>query len=81
MLWRKSRPSGSCKPLKVKLIAEIEDFPAKYKANGVDKFEVIEVEEDQGKKTKLVVIKNKFEINDIDKIQEWKHLKRYSAIA
>jgi phosphatidylserine/phosphatidylglycerophosphate/cardiolipin synthase-like enzyme len=69
------------KTLKVKLTAEIEDLPAKYKANGADKFEVIEVEVDKGKKTKLVVIKDKFEINDIDKIQEWKDLKIYSANA
>ncbi len=72
---------SSTKTLKVKLTAEIEDLPAKYKANGADKFEVIEVEEDKGKKSKLVVVNSKFEINDIDKIQEWKDLKIYSAKA
>lgn len=72
---------SSTKTLTVKLTAAIEELPAKYKANGADKFEVIEVEEDKGKKSKLVVIKNKFEINDIDKIQEWKDLKIYSANA
>lgn len=72
---------SSTKTLRVKLTAEIENLPAKYKVNGADKFEVIEVEEDKGKKTKLIVIKSKFEINDIDKIQEWKDLKIYSANA
>jgi len=72
---------SSTKTLKVKLTAEIEDLPAKYKANGADKFEVIEVEEDKGKKSKLVVVNSKFEINDITKIQEWKDLKIYSANA
>lgn len=72
---------SSTKTLKVKLTAEIEDLPAKHKANGADKFEVIEVEEDKGKKTKLVVVNSKFELNDIDKIQEWKDLKIYSANA
>ncbi len=72
---------SSTKTLKVKLTAEIEDLPSKYKANGADKFEVIEVEEDKGKKSKLVVVNSKFEINDIDKIQEWKDLKIYSANA
>jgi hypothetical protein len=71
----------STKTLKVKLKAEIEDLPAKYKANGAVKFEVIEVEEDKGKKTKLVVVNSKFELNDIEKIQEWKDLKIYSANA
>jgi hypothetical protein len=73
--------SFSTKTLKVKLKAEIEDLPAKYKANGAVKFEVIEVEEDKGKKTKLVVVNSKFELNDIEKIQEWKDLKIYSANA
>lgn len=72
---------SSTKNLKVKLTAEIEDLPAKYKANGADKFEVIEVEEDKGKKSKLVVINSKFEHNDIDRIKEWKDLKIYSANA
>lgn len=70
---------NATKTLKVKLKAEIEYLPAKYKANVADKFEVIEVEEDKGKKSKLVVVNNKFEIGDIDKIQEWKDLKIYSA--
>ena len=70
---------SSTKTLKVKLTAEIEDLPTKYKANGADKFEVIEVEEDKGKKSKFVVIKENFIINDIDKIQEWKELKVYYA--
>lgn len=72
---------SSTKTLKVKLTADIEDLPAKYKVNVVNKFEVIEVEEGKEKKTKLVVINRKFELNDIDKIQEWSDLKIYSTIA
>lgn len=72
---------SSTKSLKLKLTAEIEDLPKNIKANGTDKFEVIEVEETKGKKTKLVVINTKFEINDIDKIKEWKDLKIFSANA
>ena len=72
---------SSTKSLMVKFTAEIEDLPTKYKATGADKFEVIEVEEDKGKKSKLVVINSKFELNDIDKIIEWKDLKIYSVNA
>jgi len=71
----------STKSLKVKLTAEIEELPKKHKATGADKFEVIEVEEDKGKKSKLFVINSKFELNDMDKIIEWKDLKIYSANA
>lgn len=70
---------SSTKTLKVKLIAEIEDLPPKYKVSGADKFEIIEVEEDKGKKTKLVVVNRKFELKDLDKILEWKDLKLYST--
>jgi phosphatidylserine/phosphatidylglycerophosphate/cardiolipin synthase-like enzyme len=66
------------KTLNVKLTAEIEDLPAKYNAKGLEKFEVKEVEEDKGKKSKLLVINSKFEIDDLDKIKEWKDLKIFS---
>jgi phosphatidylserine/phosphatidylglycerophosphate/cardiolipin synthase-like enzyme len=68
------------KTFKVKLIAEIEELPTKYKANGTDKFEVIEVEEDKGKKSKFVVINGKFDHNDINNLSEWKDLKIYTAL-
>ncbi len=71
---------SSIKTLKVKLTAEIEYLPTKYKAAGIDKFEVIEVEEEKGKKFRFVAINSKFETNDIDKISEWKDLKIYSAL-
>ncbi|WP_324474062.1 phospholipase D-like domain-containing protein [Kaistella chaponensis] len=73
---------NSTKTLRVKLTAEIEYLPAKYKVNGVEKFErfeILEVEEDKGKKTKVVVINSKFEICDNDKLKEWSTLKIYSA--
>ena len=69
---------SSTKTLKVKLTAEIEDLPTEYKADGADKFEVIEVEEDNGKKSKFVVINGKFEHNDVDKLSEWKDLTIYT---
>jgi hypothetical protein len=65
--------------LKAELIAEIADLPAKYNAKGLEKFEVIEVEEDKGKKSKLLVINSKFEIDDVDKIKECKDLKIFLA--
>lgn len=71
---------SSTKTLKVKLTAEIEDLPMKYKANGTDKFEVIEVEEDKGKKSKFVVINGKFDHTDISKLTEWKDLKIYATL-
>ncbi|MBS4013955.1 MAG: phosphatidylserine/phosphatidylglycerophosphate/cardiolipin synthase family protein [Bacteroidetes bacterium] len=70
---------SSIKTLKVILTAEIEELPEKYKANGADKFEVIEVEEDKGKKSKFVVINGKFEHNDINNLSEWKDLKIYTV--
>jgi len=71
---------SSTKTLKVKLTADIEELPAKYKANGAVKFEVIEVEEDKGKKSKFVVINGKFEHNDINNLSEWKDLKIYTVL-
>jgi phosphatidylserine/phosphatidylglycerophosphate/cardiolipin synthase-like enzyme len=70
---------SSTKTLKAELIAEIADLPAKYNAKGLEKFEVIEVEEDKGKKSKLLVINSKFEIDDVDKIKECKDLKIFLA--
>lgn len=72
---------SSIKTLNVKLTAEIEDLPTKYKASGTNKFEVIEVEENNGKELKFVVINDKFEPNDIDKILEWKDLKIYTYLS
>jgi len=71
---------SSTKTLKVKLTAEIEDLPNKYKDNGADKFEVIEVEEEKGKKSKFVVVNGKFDHTDINKLSEWKDLKIYATL-
>ena len=65
-----------------RFLTSFEYLPAKYKVNGVEKFErfeILEVEEDKGKKTKVVVINSKFEICDNDKLKEWSTLKIYSA--
>lgn len=78
---KNSIKDSSTKTLKVKLIAELEVLPAKYKTKGADKFEVIEIEEVKGNKSKLVIVNGKFGLNDLDKIQEWKDLKIYSANA
>jgi phosphatidylserine/phosphatidylglycerophosphate/cardiolipin synthase-like enzyme len=68
---------SSIKTLKVKLTAEISELPSKYEANGADKFEIIEEAEDKGKISKTVVIKDKFEITDLDKIKEFNEYKIY----
>lgn len=71
---------SSAKSLKMRLSAEIEGLPIKFKEITVEnKFKVIEFEEEKGKKSKLVVINNEFELSDLDKIQEWKDLKIYSV--
>jgi len=63
---------SSTKSLKLKLTAEIEDLPKNIKANGTDKFEVIEVEEAKGKKTKLVVLKKNFAVEDLQQLNDLK---------
>jgi hypothetical protein len=69
----------STKSLKVKLTADIEDLPDKYKVNGKDKFEVFEIEESNGKNSQILIINDKFEIGDLLEIQELKELKIYYA--
>lgn len=66
------------KTLKVKLTAEIEALPMKYNANNAEKFEVIETEEQKGKKSKIVVIKKSFDINDLYKLENVKDCRIYS---
>jgi len=70
---------GSTKSLKIRLTAEIEGVPVKLIAKGLDKFEILETDDEKGKKTKLVVINNEFDFSDLDKIQEWSDLKIYSV--
>lgn len=70
---------SSTKSLKLKLTAEIEDLPMNFKANGTDKFEVIEVEEAKGKKTKLVVLKNNFAVEDLQQLNDWKECRIHFA--
>ena len=65
------------KSMMIKLIAEMEELPAKYKAVGLEKFEVIETKEDNRMNLKMVVINAEFGIEDISKIKEWKELKIY----
>lgn len=66
------------KSLNVKLTAEIEDLPTQYKTHTSDKFEVIEIEEHKVK-SKIVVLKNTFKIDDINQLNELKDLKLYFA--
>lgn len=70
---------SSTKSLKLKLIAEIEDLPKHIKSNGTDKFEVIEVEEAKGKKSKLVVLKKNFEVEDLQQLNDWKECRIHFA--
>ncbi|MBK7182311.1 MAG: hypothetical protein IPH89_04915 [Bacteroidetes bacterium] len=68
---------NSTKSLKLKLTAEIESLPKDIKANGTDKFEVIEITEVKDKKTKIVVLKDSFTPNDIQQLNDLKELKMY----
>jgi len=70
--------NGSIKSLTLKLLAEIDELPVGYKVKGNQIFEVSEVEEVKGKKSKIVVITDKFSINDLNAIQEWKDLRIYA---
>ena len=69
----------STKSLKLKLTAEIEDLPKNFKANGSDKFEVIEVEEAKGKKSKLVVLKKNFNADDLQQLNDLKECRIHFA--
>jgi hypothetical protein len=68
---------NSTKSLKIKLKAEIESLQKDIRANGTDKFEVIEITEEKDKKTKVVVIKDSFSPNDIQQLNDLKELKIY----
>lgn len=68
---------NSTKSLKLKLIAEIESLPKDIKTKGTDKFEVIEITEAKDKKTKVVVLKDTFTLNDIQQLNDLKELKIY----
>lgn len=70
---------SSTKSLKLKLTAEIEDLPKSIKANGTDKFEVIEVEEAKGGKTKLVVLKKNFAVEDLQQLNDLKECRIHFA--
>lgn len=65
------------KSLKVKLTAEIESLPKGIKTNGANKFEVIEITEAKDKKTKVVVLKESFKTDDIQKLNDFKEHKLY----
>lgn len=71
--------NSSIKSTKFKLIAEIEDLPTEYKLNNSEKFEVIEVAEEKGKKCQIVVIKKSFIPDDIHQLASIKELKLYCA--
>lgn len=70
---------SSTKSLRLKLTAEIEDLPKNIKANGTNKFEVIEVEEAKGKKLKLVVLKNNFSVEDLQQLNDLKECRIHFA--
>lgn len=70
---------NSTKSLKLRLTAEIEILPKDIKANGTDKFEVIEITEAKDKKTKIVVLNDNFTSNDIQQLNDFKELKIYFA--
>lgn len=70
---------NATKSLKLKLTAEIESLPKDIKANGTDKFEVIEITEVKDKKTKIVVLKDSFTPNDSQQLNDLKELKIYFA--
>ena len=65
--------------MKLRLTAEIEILPKDIKANGTDKFEVIEITEAKDKKTKIVVLNDNFTSNDIQQLNDFKELKIYFA--
>ena len=69
----------STKSLKLKLTAEIESLPNYIKANGTEKFEVIEITEDKDEKTKIMVLNDNFTLNDIQQLNDFKELKIYFA--
>lgn len=69
----------STKSLKVKLTADIEDLPEKYKVIGKDKIEVLQIEESKGKNSQILIINDNFEVGDLPEIQELKELKIYYA--
>lgn len=68
---------NSTKSLKLRLTAEIESLPKDIKANGTDKFEIIEITEVKDKKTKIVVLKDNFTPNDSQQLNDLKELKIY----
>jgi phosphatidylserine/phosphatidylglycerophosphate/cardiolipin synthase-like enzyme len=68
------------KTLKVKITAEIDTLPEKYKVNGVDKFEILEVEEVKGKKSKIVVLKDTFDETDLNQLLNLKDCRVYFAL-
>jgi phosphatidylserine/phosphatidylglycerophosphate/cardiolipin synthase-like enzyme len=70
---------NSTKSLKIKLTAEIESLPKDIKTNGAEKFEVKEITEAKGKKTKIVVLNDNFTIDDIQQISDLQELKLYYA--
>lgn len=70
---------NSTKSLKLRLTAEIESLPKDIKANGTDKFEIIEITEAKDKKTKIVVLNDNFTSNDIQQLNDFKELKIYFA--
>ena len=61
---------NSTKSLNLKLTAEIESLPKNIKTFGEDKFEVIEISEANGKKTKIVVLKDGFIPDDIQQLSD-----------
>lgn len=67
--------SNTTRSVKWNLIAEIADLPGNIKADGNDLFEIVEVEEEKGIISKLVVIKNDFAADDIVKLDQWKDLR------
>lgn len=70
---------NSTKSLKLRLTAEIESLPKDIKANGTDKFEVIEITEAKDTKTKIVVLNDNFTSNDIQQLNDLQELKIYFA--
>lgn len=68
---------NSTKTLRVKLSAEIDDLPNKYKATGTEKFEVLEVDEGGGKKNQFMVLNDSFDVSDISAIQHSTDMKVY----
>ena len=65
------------KSLKVRLIAEIDDLPNNIVTDSQDKFEVIGISENKGKKTNVLVINETFNTEDIEQLMAYKDLKIY----